>query len=73
MTYTAGSEGRKIHSIQFSVTDSGIGISKEVQRILFEPFTQATPSTKRRYGGTGILCISIYHVNLKIVDLFMFH
>ncbi|MCP4325781.1 MAG: response regulator [Alteromonadales bacterium] len=38
----------------FSVKDSGIGISKEAQRTLFESFTQADNSTTRKYGGTGL-------------------
>lgn len=40
--------------INFSITDTGEGISKEVQEKLFQPFTQSDASTTRRYGGTGL-------------------
>ncbi|MDH3355707.1 MAG: ATP-binding protein, partial [Chromatiales bacterium] len=41
-------------TLEFSVKDSGIGISKEHLELLFESFSQADDSTSRKYGGTGL-------------------
>ncbi len=40
--------------VSFRISDSGIGMTPEQMRRIFEPFTQADASTTRNYGGTGL-------------------
>ncbi|ABL98279.1 ATP-binding protein [Shewanella amazonensis] len=41
-------------SLMVSIEDTGIGISKDKQEVLFSPFTQADSTTTRHFGGTGL-------------------
>ncbi|KAJ4315854.1 hypothetical protein N0V94_005740 [Neodidymelliopsis sp. IMI 364377] len=47
-------EGTDVLDMQFVVSDSGIGITKEALKQLFKPFSQADTSTARIYGGSGL-------------------
>jgi len=50
MLHADGSEPK----MQFSVIDTGIGMSDEAMANVFRPFTQADTSTTRQFGGTGL-------------------
>jgi len=46
--------GKSIYPIQISVKDTGVGIPKDKQKLIFEKFTQTDTSITREYGGTGL-------------------
>lgn len=48
--------------IYFEVKDNGIGMSQEQQERLFEAFSQADPSTTRKFGGTGLGLVISQHI-----------
>ena len=50
----AREESKHREWVVFAVRDSGIGMTPEQLARLFQPFTQADPSTTRKYGGTGL-------------------
>ena len=43
-----------VETLTFRIRDSGIGISRENQTIIFEPFSQGDSSATRKFGGTGL-------------------
>ncbi|NOR51524.1 MAG: response regulator, partial [Gammaproteobacteria bacterium] len=47
-------DNSKSMSLLFEVVDNGIGMSNEIKSIVFQSFTQADSSTKRRFGGSGL-------------------
>lgn len=62
----------KDDTILFEVKDSGIGIAKEKQKVIFDPFVQAEDTLHRTYGGTGLgLAISKRLISLMGGEIYL--
>ncbi|WP_316817748.1 ATP-binding protein [Pedobacter nyackensis] len=60
-------------TLNIEVKDTGIGISKDKQKLIFERFTQADSSTSRGFGGTGLglaICKRILELQNSSLNLF---
>jgi PAS domain S-box-containing protein len=65
LSLTLARKENNVNYIKFMVADSGIGIDKCMQKIIFESFSQEDTSTSRKFGGTGLgLAISKQLVEL---------
>jgi len=66
-------DGDENPTIEISVKDEGVGIQPESREKIFDSFTQADPSTTRRFGGTGLgLTICKQYVDLMGGELDIF-
>jgi PAS domain S-box-containing protein len=54
LTVDRESSGPELMTLHFRVRDSGIGITPQQQKRIFQPFVQADSSTTRKFGGTGL-------------------
>jgi len=57
--------GRDRFTLEFAVSDSGIGIREDQQKQVFEQFTQQEGQSTKRYGGTGLglsICTNLAHI-----------
>ncbi|HEY5087610.1 MAG TPA: response regulator [Gemmatimonadaceae bacterium] len=62
---TVAAESESSVELRFEVNDTGIGLTSETRKRLFQPFQQADSSTTRKYGGTGLgLAISKHLIGL---------
>jgi PAS domain S-box-containing protein len=67
---TPDPETDALHRVEFTVTDTGVGISPEHLELLFDSFTQADPTATRRHDGVGLgLAICRDLVDLMSGDL----
>ena len=69
---TIEEENEEAIFMKFTVTDTGIGIKKDKLSIIFDPFTQASSDTTRKYGGTGLglsICKNLVEMQGGIISV----